>query len=98
MATISSNIGDVSTYGNRMVTITVTGMNQQSAHLAHQQMSVSYNRLSQTMQNIHRGGGKVVAVSIGAANSVAVAAPAASNHDEPAKQPEKNPSSSKKKR
>jgi hypothetical protein len=98
MATISSNIGDVSTYSNRMVTITVTGMNQQSAHVAHQQMSVSYNRLSQTMQNIHRSGGKVVAVSVGGANSVAVAAPAASQHNEPSKQPEKNPSSNKKKR
>jgi CpcD/allophycocyanin linker domain len=100
MATISSNIGDVSTYGNRMVTITVTGLNQQSAHVAHQQMSVSYNRLSQTMQNIHRSGGKVVAVSMGGANSVVVAVPtaAASKNNEPAKQPEKNPSSNKKKR
>jgi hypothetical protein len=99
MATISSNIGDVSTYGNRMVTITVTGLNQQSAHVAHQQMSVSYNRLSQTMQNIHRSGGKVVAVSMGGANSAVVAAPAAaSKNNEPAKQPEKNPSSNKKKR
>jgi CpcD/allophycocyanin linker domain len=98
MATISSNIGDLSTYGDRMVTITVTGMNQPSAHVAHQQMSVSYSRLSQTMQNIHRSGGKVVAVSMGETNSVAVAAPAASQKNEPAKQPEKNPSSNKKKR
>jgi CpcD/allophycocyanin linker domain len=98
MATISSNIGDVSTYGNRMVTVTVTGMNQHSAHVAHQQMSVSYNRLSQTMQNIHRSGGKVVAVSMGGANAVAVAAPAASEDHESTNQPEKNPSSNKKKR
>jgi hypothetical protein len=98
MATISSNIGDISTYGNRMVTLTVTGMNQQSAHLARQQLSVSYNRLSQTIQNIHRSGGKVISVSTGSASAVAVAAPAASKDQEPAKQPSKNHGSSKKKR
>lgn len=88
-ATISSNIGDASTYGNRLVTIVVTGMNQQLAHLAHQQMSVSYSRLSQTMRNIHRSGGKVISVSMGST-------PAVSKNNEPAKQPENNPGSKKK--
>jgi CpcD/allophycocyanin linker domain len=87
MATIASNIGDVSTYGNRMVTITITGMNQQSTHVANQHISVSYNRLSQTMQNIHRNGGKVVAVSMGGANSRAATAPVVSNNNEPANNP-----------
>jgi hypothetical protein len=85
MATIASNIGDVSTYGNRMVTITITGMNQQSTHVANQHISVSYNRLSQTMQNIHRSGGKVIAVSMGGANSSA--APVVSKNNEPANNP-----------
>jgi hypothetical protein len=85
MATIASNIGDVSTYGNRMVTITITGMNQQSTHVANQHISVSYNRLSQTMQNIHRSGGKVVAVSMGGTNSSA--APVVSKNNEPANNP-----------
>jgi 23S rRNA pseudoU1915 N3-methylase RlmH len=86
MATIASNIGDVSTYGNRMVTITITGMNQQSTHVANQHMSVSYSRLSQTMQNIHRSGGKVVAVSMSGAAGAATAS-AASNNNEPANNP-----------
>jgi hypothetical protein len=92
MATISSNIGDVSTYGDRMVTIAVTGMNQQSTHVANQHLSVSCSRLSQTMQNIHRRGGKVLAVSMGNAKSVAVTAPVVSNNNEPAN----NPASKKK--
>jgi peroxiredoxin len=93
MATISSNIGDISTYGNRMVTIAFTGMNQQSVHLAHQQTSISYNRLSQTLQNIQRNGGKVIAVSMDGA-----IAPAASKNKAPDQQPENSPSSNKKKR
>jgi hypothetical protein len=93
MAIIASNIGDVSTYGNRMVTITITGMNQQSTHVANQHISVSYSRLSQTMQNIHRNGGKVIAVSMSDASTEAATAPAASKNNEPA-----NNSGSKKKR
>lgn len=96
MPTISSNIDDISTYGNRLVTIAFTGMNQQSVHVAHQRMSVSYNRLSQTLQNIQRNGGKVLSVSMGGAK--AVAAPAASTNNTPAQQPENNPSTNKKKR
>lgn len=95
MATISSNIGDISTYGNRMVTIAFTGMNQQSVHLAHQQTSISYNRLSQTLQNIQRNGGKVIAVSMDGATAPA---PAASKNKAPDQQPENSPSSNKKKR
>jgi CpcD/allophycocyanin linker domain len=91
MATIASNIGDISTFGNRMVTITVTKMNQRAMHSAHQQMSVAYSRLSQTMQSIHRNGGKVVAVSLGGATQSAPAASAA-----PAKQPETSSKKNKK--
>jgi CpcD/allophycocyanin linker domain len=87
MAIISSDIIDVSNYGNRMVTITITGMNQQFTHVANQHMSVSYSRLSQTMQNIHRSGGKVVAVSMGGANSSAATTPVVSNNNEPANNP-----------
>jgi len=66
MATTSifSNIGDLSSDGSRMFTITVTGIYQQSMRLANQTISVSYSRLSQTISNIHRNGGKIVDVSI----------------------------------
>jgi hypothetical protein len=64
---ISSNLRDSSSYGNRMVTITVTASNQQFMRLANQTLSVPYDRLSQAMRSIHRSGGKVLNVSMQAA-------------------------------
>jgi CpcD/allophycocyanin linker domain len=59
----SSNIASVSSHSNRLVRITVTGMKQR---LAMQTLAVPYSSLSQTMQNIHRSGGKVLDIAVGA--------------------------------
>jgi CpcD/allophycocyanin linker domain len=64
---ISSNLHDSSSYGNRMVTVTITARNQQLMRLANQTLSVPYSRLSQAMRSIHRSGGKVLKVSMQAA-------------------------------
>lgn len=88
---ISSNIGDVSSYSSRMVTIAVTGLHQQSMRLASQTVSVSYNRLSQAIRNIHRSGGKIIDMSI-SPMSVEPVEEAASE------QQNSNPGSKKKKR
>jgi CpcD/allophycocyanin linker domain len=61
----SSNIASVSSHPNRLVRITVTGMKQR---LATQTLAVPYSSLSQTMQNIHRSGGKVLDIAIGVIN------------------------------
>jgi hypothetical protein len=94
---ISSNLNDLSNYGNRMVTITVTASNQQFMRLANQTLSVPYNRLSQAIRNIHRSGSKVVNVSmISAAPIVGHSSTAA---PEPQSKPEdNNPAAKKKKR
>jgi hypothetical protein len=55
---------------NRTVTIEVVGTQQ--AHTAHRTVVVPYSRLSQTMQQIHRQGGKVARVI---ANTAAAAQP-----------------------
>jgi hypothetical protein len=73
---ISSNLHDSSSYGNRMVTITVTASNQQFMRLANQTLSVPYDRLSQTMRSIHRSGGKVLNVSMQALSAGQPTAPA----------------------
>lgn len=59
----SSNIASVSSHSNRLVHITVTGMKQR---LTMQTLAVPYSSLSQTMQNIHRSGGKVLDIAVGA--------------------------------
>jgi phycocyanin-associated, rod len=95
---ISSNISDISNHQSRMVTITVTGIQQQLMRLSNQTLSVPYNRLSQTMRNIHRLGGKVVDVSM---RAVSTAAPSVNHHpatSEPANSDNSNPVAKKKKK
>ena len=62
---ILSNSG-VSDYQNRTVTISVTGVRQQSVHKqGSYQMKVPYSQMSQAMQTIHRRGGQVASVQMG---------------------------------
>lgn len=63
----SSNIASVSSHPNRLVHITVTGMKQR---LSMQTLAVPYSSLSQTMQNIHRSGGKVLDIAVGAIDHI----------------------------
>ncbi len=74
---ITSNLGNMSSYNSRMVSITYTG-GQSSMRLAHQTRSVPYDRLSQTMQNIHRQGGRVTEVFMHAVSADQIAVP--TNH------------------
>jgi CpcD/allophycocyanin linker domain len=81
---ITSNLGSISSYNSRMVSITFTG--SQQSRLAHQTQSLPLNRLSQAMQNIHRQGGHVTEVYMHAVSADQVAKPTNIGHDEaPAK-------------
>jgi hypothetical protein len=71
---ITSNLGNISSYNSRMVSISFTG-GQKSMHLAHQTQSVPYHRLSQTMQKIHRHGGQITDVFMQAVSADQVAKP-----------------------
>jgi hypothetical protein len=62
-----------------MVSITFNG-GLSSMRLVHQTRSVPYDRLSQTMQNIHRQGGRVTEVFMHAVSADQVAKP--TNHVE----------------
>jgi phycocyanin-associated, rod len=62
------NTGDtnISEYGSRTVAIEVTGVCRQSvARTSNYTVKVPYSRMSQTIQNISRMGGKVAGVSLG---------------------------------
>lgn len=66
MTPISSN--SLSNYGNRTVTLEVTGIcNQQVMRTGTCTMTTSYNRLSQTIKGVHRMGGKVARVTMNSA-------------------------------
>lgn len=79
------NTGDIniSEYGSRTVAIEVTGVCRQSvARTSNYTVKVPYSRMSQTIQNISRMGGKIAGVSLGA-NSPVAATPEASPEPEP---------------
>ncbi|MEL6495638.1 MAG: phycobilisome linker polypeptide [Cyanobacteria bacterium J06623_7] len=66
----------VSTYGNRTVSIEVTGVCRQDVmRTSNYTVKVPYSRMSQTIQGINRLGGKVAGVSLGD-NVTATPAPA----------------------
>jgi hypothetical protein len=73
---------NLSNYGNRTVTLEVTGVcNQQVMRAGTCRMTTPFSRLSQTIQRIQRSGGKVAKVTMFPAVSPAAspaAAPAAS--------------------
>ncbi len=91
----SSNIASVSSYSNRLVHITVSGMKQR---LAMQTLAVPYSSLSQTMQNIHRSGGKVLDIAISAIDRTATEHQAAVQPTTTEQPPANNASSKKKKK
>ncbi len=63
--TVTSQSTDTTAYGSRLATLEVTGISMRNGH---QTMMVPLSRLSQTMQQIHRQGGKIISV-----NTIAVA-------------------------
>lgn len=82
---ITTGDTNVSTYGSRTVAIEVTGIcHQEVARTSNYTVRVPYSRMSQTIQNINRMGGKVAGISLG------VASPAVETTTEPkAQAPEK---------
>jgi CpcD/allophycocyanin linker domain len=70
--TISSSSANLSESGSRAVTLEVTGIcNPNFIRTGTCTMTVPYNRLSQTIQGIHRLNGKVASVKMSSATTVA---------------------------
>ena len=64
---ITTGDNNVSTYGSRTVAIEVTGVCRQDImRTSNYTVKVPYSRMSQTIQNINRMGGKVANISLGA--------------------------------
>jgi CpcD/allophycocyanin linker domain len=72
--TVTSQSTDTTAYGSRLATLEVAGVSMRNGH---QTMTVPLNRLSQTMQQIHRHGGKIVSVNTTAVAPVVPQAPMA---------------------
>jgi uncharacterized phage infection (PIP) family protein YhgE len=72
--TVTSQSTDTTAYGSRLATLEVTGV---SIRNGHQTIMVPLSRLSQTMQQIHRQGGKIVSVNTTATATVVPQAPMA---------------------
>jgi CpcD/allophycocyanin linker domain len=99
ITSITSNIGNISSYDSRMVSITFTGRQQTLHHQIHQTQSMPYNRLSQAMQKIRRHGGVITAVFMHAVSANQVAKPTKIvAGDEPATDQVRDQGSSKKKK
>ncbi len=70
------NTGDnnISGYGSRTVAIEVTGVcRQELTRTSNYTVKVPYSRMSQTIQNINRMGGKVANISLNETTPVVVA-------------------------
>ena len=94
--TIATGENNVSSYGSRTIEIEVTGVCRQDVmRTSNYTVKVPYSRMSQTIKNISRLGGKVANVSLGNANvgEVAEATPS-----EPAPKQQKRKSGGKKNR
>jgi CpcD/allophycocyanin linker domain len=74
--TITSNAANLSDYSSRMLTLHVTGMGQDSRRGTYA-MTIPHRCLSQTMQGIHRRGGKVIGVNLSSAETAAAKSVAA---------------------
>ncbi len=70
--TVTSQSTDTTAYGSRLATLEVTGVSMRNGS---QTMMVPLSRLSQTMQQIHRHGGKIVSVNTTATAPVVPQAP-----------------------
>lgn len=63
---ITTGDTNVSTYGGRTITIEVTGVCRQDVmRNSNYTVKVPYSRMSQTIKNINRLGGKVAGISLG---------------------------------
>ena len=91
---ITTGNNNVSTYGSRTVSIDVTGVCRQDVmRTSNYTVKVPYSRMSQTIQNINRMGGKVANISLeGTAPVEQAASPA------PAQEKEEAPKRSEKKK
>ncbi len=58
--TVTSQSTDTTAYGSRLATLEVAGVSMRNGHTT---IMVPLSRLSQTMQQIHRQGGKIVSVN-----------------------------------
>lgn len=80
---ITTGDTSISEYGSRTVAIQVTGVCRQDvARTSNYTVKVPYSRMSQTIQNISRMGGKVAGISLGKA------APTAESPSETVSEPE----------
>lgn len=74
---ITTADSNVSSYGSRTVSIEVTGVRRQDVmRTSNYTVKVPYSRMSQTIANISRMGGKVAGVSLGNASAATVSEPA----------------------
>jgi hypothetical protein len=62
--TVLSSTTELSDYASRSVTVEVVGGYRQMRRTAMYRMTVPYSRLSQTIQQIHRHGGKINQVTL----------------------------------
>lgn len=84
---ITTGDNNISTYGGRTVAIEVTGVCRQDVmRTSNYTVKVPYSRMSQTIQNINRLGGKVAAISLGNTKNPAPAAPTEEEAQEQPKQ------------
>lgn len=80
---ITTGDTNISGYGSRTIAIEVTGVCRQDVmRTSNYSIKVPYSRMSQTIQNINRMGGKVASISLGETAPVdAAEAPEASDGD-----------------
>ena len=80
---ITTGDTNVSTYSGRTIAIEVTGVCRQDVmRTSNYTVKVPYSRMSQTIQNINRMGGKVAGISLGGTSSVAASEPASETAEE----------------
>jgi|GEM_PF-1862150 len=80
---ITTGNGNVSTYGSRTISIEVTGVCRQDVmRTSNYTVKVPYSRMSQTIQNINRMGGKVAGISLGNTPQAEASTPDASPAEE----------------
>ena len=81
---ITTGDTNVSTYSGRTIAIEVTGVCRQDVmRTSNYTVKVPYSRMSQTIQNINRMGGKVAGVSLGETATVEATASDVSPEEQP---------------
>ncbi|MGB5631714.1 MAG: phycobilisome linker polypeptide [Waterburya sp.] len=87
---ITTGDTNISTYGGRTIAIEVTGVCRQDVvRTSSYTVKVPYSRMSQTIRNINRMGGKIASVSLGGASPVEAATPDAPAVEQHQEQPKK---------